>query len=183
MANRRHALCKYPEYMASCHQMSLKTFLGHHGAHRISERDIVRWKDRLLSRGLSPKTINDNYLSSVKTVFDEIVRDRLLAKSPIADMRMPVRRRAGEGMLPYTDEEVRPPSRNFASCETDPTHRWLPLLAATSGARIGEADSNYGETRSSRLSQIVAIHLRPRRKRRLAQEPSQANALCLCIPL
>ena len=136
MANRRHALCKYPKDMAPAIE-SLKTFLGHEDAHRISERDIVRWKDRLLSRGLSPKTINDNYLSSVKTVFNQAVRDRLLAKNPIADIRMPVRRRAGEGMLPYTDEEVGRLLR-LASCDTIDTP-----LASTAG---GDERSTHRRT-------------------------------------
>jgi integrase len=138
---------------------SLKGFLGHEDAHQISEGDIVRWKDHLLALGLSPKTINGTYLASVKAVFNQAVRDRLLAKNPVADIRVPVRRRAGDAMLPYTDEEVRR-LLQLASRETDPARRWLPLLAAATGARIGELAQLWGN-QIVVVDGIHAINIRP----------------------
>jgi integrase len=138
---------------------SLKSFLGHEDAHRISERDIVRWKDHLLSLELAPKTINDGYLSSMKAILNQAVRDRLLTKNPVADISVAVRRRAGEGMLPYSNEDVRR-LLQLASHETEPAFRWLPLLAATTGARIGELAQLWGNQIVA-IDGILAINIRP----------------------
>jgi integrase len=138
---------------------SLIAFLGHEDVRRISATDIVRWKDHLVRRELSPKTINDVYLSSVRTIFNQAVRDRLMPTNPVANIRVPDRRQAGTGKLPYTDAEVRR-LLFLASHATDPSRRWLPWLAAASGARIGELAQLWGR-RIMTIDGVPVMDLRP----------------------
>jgi integrase len=133
---------------------SLIAFLGHEDARRISETDIVRWKDHLVARRLSPKTINDVYLASIKVFFNHAVRDRLISTNPVANIKVADRRQAGRAMQPYTDAEVRHLLR-LAATQTDPSRRWLPWLAAATGARIGELAQLWGR----RIKVVDGAHI------------------------
>lgn len=123
---------------------SLKRHLGHEVVERIAHEDIVQWKDRLIDAGLSRKTISHNHLAGIKALLNYEVTNKRLAVNPAAGIKMGIKRRAGQGKLPYTDDEV---ARilALASRETNPARRWLPWLAALSGARIGEVAQLWGQ--------------------------------------
>ncbi|WP_347881375.1 DUF6538 domain-containing protein [Agrobacterium sp. GD03872] len=110
---------------------------------RITGEEIVAWKDAAVAKGLAAKTINGSYLGMAKTVFNYGIANRLLSTNPADNVRVATRGKAGAGKLPYTDEEV---ARllTLAAKERDPSRRWLPWLAASSGARIGEVAQLWG---------------------------------------
>lgn len=110
---------------------------------RITGEDIVAWKDTAVAKGLAAKTINASYLGMAKTIFKYAVDNRLLSANPADNVRAVTKARAGTGKLPYTDSEV---SRLLAVAEKEenPARRWLPWLAASSGARIGEVAQLWG---------------------------------------
>jgi integrase len=70
-----------------------------------------------------------------------------------------VKRRAGQRRLPYSDSEV---ARILALAgrETNASRRWLPWLAALSGARIGEVAQLWGN-RITTEDGIAAMAIRP----------------------
>ena len=45
-----------------------KERLEHGDASRVTKADVIAWKNTLLDRGLSAKTINDGYLASIRTL-------------------------------------------------------------------------------------------------------------------
>ena len=99
---------------------------------RLTEQHVVAWKDKLVSQGLTSKTINDSYLAGAKALLNYGVANKLIETNPAKNVRAASRRRAGERRLPYTDEEV---ARllTLAEREMHPARRWLPgsrLLAA-----------------------------------------------------
>ena len=47
---------------------SLRKFLGHNDATRVTKKNLLEWRDQLLST-LSPKTVSDIYLSTVRSLF------------------------------------------------------------------------------------------------------------------
>lgn len=46
----------------------LRRFLGHDDAKRITKRNLLDWRDGLLSSGKAPKTVSDKYLAAVRAV-------------------------------------------------------------------------------------------------------------------
>ncbi|NBJ09341.1 site-specific integrase [Microvirga arsenatis] len=138
---------------------SLKRHLGHEVVGRITHEDIVRWKDRLVDAGLSRKTISHNHLAAIKALLNFEIQNKRLAVNPAAGIKMGVKRRAGQRMRPYTDNEV---ARilALAARETSPAQRWLPWLAALSGARIGEVAQLWGQ-RITMEDGIAVMVIRP----------------------
>jgi hypothetical protein len=122
---------------------SLREHLKHDDLARVAKQDVVAWKDHLVSQGLSPKTINDSYLAGIKALLNYGVANKLVETNPAKDVRAAARKRAGERKLPYEDQEV---ARLLALAEREShsARRWLPWLAALSGARIGELAQLWG---------------------------------------
>ena len=110
---------------------------------RITPEDIVRWKDAAVERGLAPTTINDGNLGCANALFRYAVNNHLLTANPAQGVKVKAKAKAGSSKLPYTDAEV---ARllNLAAKEKHPARRWLPLLAACTGARIGELAQLWG---------------------------------------
>ncbi|MEJ1157333.1 tyrosine-type recombinase/integrase [Prosthecomicrobium sp. N25] len=123
---------------------ALKAHIGHNDAKRVTRADVIRFKDALIANGRSAKAVLDGPISALKAVFRFAVDNGLLAGNPAEDIRIVVKKRAGEKMLGYTDDEV---ARLLSMCprETNAARRWLPLLAACTGARIGELAQLHGK--------------------------------------
>lgn len=140
---------------------SLKEHLGDAAddISKITPEHIVAWKDAAVARGRAAKTINSSYLGSINTLLNHAVRNKLLASNPADGVRVAARSRAGTSMQPYSDAEV---TRllELAKGEADPSRRWLPWLAASSGARIGELVQLWGK-RVVEIDGIPAMVLIP----------------------
>ncbi|MCB8840042.1 tyrosine-type recombinase/integrase [Aurantimonas sp. VKM B-3413] len=111
---------------------------------QINPEDIVAWKDKAVANGRSAKTVNDSYLGCAKTLFSYACRNRLLVENPADGVRVARKSQAGTSMLPYADEEV---ARllTLAAKEERADRRWLPLLLACTGARVGELAQLWGK--------------------------------------
>ena len=116
---------------------NLKAHLGHENVRIITDADVIRWKDALVANGLKSKTIKDSYLGCLRAIFNFAVENKLISKSPVENVKVAYRKNSEQRQLPYNDEEV---ARLLclAKQQTNPARRWLPWLAALSGARIGE---------------------------------------------
>ncbi|WP_164778033.1 tyrosine-type recombinase/integrase [Mesorhizobium sp. M7A.F.Ca.US.006.01.1.1] len=124
---------------------SLQNHVGHEDARRISETDVVSWKDGLVATGLSAKTINGSYLAALNVLYVFAIANKLLSENPAIGIRAATANKAGTRMLPYSTEEV---GRllSIAEHKGTPRRRWLIWLAATSGARIGEIAQLWGSS-------------------------------------
>lgn len=131
---------------------SLTKFLGHDDAQRITQSDLLRWRDALLAGGLSPKTVADKYLAAVRAVLTWAVTDLHLRTNPMEKVtqRVPKKVRTRErgfttpealrilnASMSYKPAETSNPS-NRESAHITATKRWVPLLCAFSGARVTE---------------------------------------------
>jgi len=132
----------------------LKSHLGHENAALITEEDAIAWKDAAIAKGLKPKTINDSYLAAARRLFSFGMSNRLVSSNPFANVKVASKRQAGQKKLPYSDDEV---ARllSLARAETNPARRWLPWLAALTGARIGELAQAWG----SQVREVDGIHV------------------------
>ena len=130
----------------------LVAFLGHYDAKRVTPDDIVRFKDHRLSsinprtgKPISAKTVKDSDLSGLKTLFGWAVSNRKLPSNPVTGITIKLgkpQKLRGKGL---TEEETKAiltaaskVTRGGESAGTFAAKRWVPWLAAYTGARVGE---------------------------------------------
>jgi integrase len=130
----------------------LVAFLGHDDAKRVTPEDVVRFKDHRLSsinprtgKLISAKTVKDSVLSGLKTVFGWAVANRKLASNPVTGITVRLgkpQKLRGKGL---TEEEAKAilsaalkVTRRSEAPGTFAAKRWVPWLAAYTGARVGE---------------------------------------------
>ncbi len=132
---------------------SLRSFLRHNDARRVMKKDLLGWRDHLLNtEKLSAKTINDIYLSTVRSLFAWAHEHERLPENVAATVRQPKPRKVQSRERGYTDAEAfavlrasrthAPKPNQFGFVRETPhmtaAKRWAPLLCAFSGARISE---------------------------------------------
>lgn len=117
---------------------------GYDDLRLLDKKSMVDLKDKLVDSGLAPKTINDAYLSPIRAFLNIAAERGDIPFNPMGKLRHDVKRKAGTKMLPYTDRDV---GRllYLAQSEKLAAKRWLPLLAVTTGARIGELAQLWGQ--------------------------------------
>ncbi len=124
---------------------NLVSFVGHDSADRIARSDAIKWTDNLLLT-LSPKTVRDSYLATARAAFARAV-DRLdVAQNPFEGVKVRLTKRIRNREKGFTADEaeaILKASRRYAGSPKEQpkmtaAKRWVPLLGAYSGARVGE---------------------------------------------
>jgi integrase len=138
---------------------SLRAHLGHEDMARLTTDNVVAWKTALQTKGLTAKTINDGYLTAIRSLLNFEVKNRRLPTNVATGILVQVKGTSRSKMLPYTNDEV---ARllSLSAAESLPWCRWLPWLAALSGARIGELAQLWG-SRVRLQDGFHVIDLRP----------------------
>lgn len=130
---------------------SLRTYLKHDDANRVTKKDLLGWRDFLMGT-LSAKTVNDIYLSTIRSLFAWAAEEDRIAENPAQSVRQPKARRPKGREKGYTDDEAlavlkaslayEPKANQFGYVRETPKHtaakRWAPILCAFSGSRISE---------------------------------------------
>lgn len=130
---------------------SLRNFLKHNDARRITKKDLLAWRDHLM-KTLSPKTVNDIYLSAVKSVIAWAVENDRLPENVAATVRQPKPRKVYGRERGYTDAEAVTVLKASRAYESTPDEfgrvreselmanvkRWVPIICAFTGARVSE---------------------------------------------
>ncbi len=126
---------------------------------RLTKAHVLGWKDFLVERGVRPKTVNDQHLAGLKAMLNFSVRNGLAPTNVAQGVRLVVKAKAGERMLPYSDDDV---ARllSHAARETSPAKRWLPWLAVLTGARIGELAQAWGD-QVRQIEGVWVLEIRP----------------------
>ncbi|WP_209425061.1 integrase [Pararhodobacter sp. SW119] len=132
---------------------SLRSFLKHDDARRITKKDLLEWRDHLLHvDGKAAKTVNDIYLSTIRSIFAWAHDNERLPANVAATVRQPKPRKVHSRERGYTDAEAlavlkasiaHQPKPNQFGFVRETAHmtaakRWSPILCAFSGARISE---------------------------------------------
>lgn len=123
---------------------SLIKHVGHDDAARITDRDIVAWKDKRIAtpppktgRLPDPKTVNAGDLACIRRLYTYAADNRILTANPVQGTKAAKVGKVGKQRLPYTNADIAALLAH-AEGETVPHRRWLPILLATTGARVGE---------------------------------------------
>ena len=138
---------------------SLQKYVGHDNAVRLEMSEVVGWKNNLIQTGLAASTINNTYLACLRAVLANGKANQLIAQNVAIGVRVREKRVAGKGRLPYNDQEVATLLR-LAAEQTNSARRWIPLLAACTGARAGELAQLWAERVRDRNG-ILILDLKP----------------------
>lgn len=130
---------------------NLLKFLGHDDARQITRRDLLDWRDKLL-KTLSAKTTNDIYLSTVRSMLKWAHDEERLPENIAATVRQSKPKKQRVRDPGYSNTEALAILRASRAYEAKPdafgvvrekeqsvaAKRWVPLLCAFAGARVGE---------------------------------------------
>lgn len=126
---------------------SLKAFLGHDDAQKVTGRKVDEWCDHLLASGLAEKTVGEKYLAAVKAIFRLGVEKYRLSVNPVSANRVRVPDKIKERPAGFTEAEARiilqaalvdPSALGRRSLALKRAIRWVPWICAYTGARVGE---------------------------------------------
>lgn len=129
----------------------LVKFIGHDDARRLTKEDLRRWRDARL-KTLSPRTVSQVYLASVRTVLNWAVREDRLETNAVQDVRQEAPKRQQSREKGYTLDEAlvilraardhAPKESSNAATRESPqmtaAKRWVSMLCAFTGARVSE---------------------------------------------
>lgn len=130
---------------------NLRKHLRHNDARRVTKKNLLEWRDHLMKE-LSAKTVNDIYLSAVRSLFAWAVENDRLPENVAATVKQPKRKKEYGRERGYTDAEAvkvlkasrayQPKKDEFGHIrEADQTvamKRWVPIICAFTGARVSE---------------------------------------------
>ena len=130
---------------------NLLKFLGHDDARQITRRNLLDWRDKLL-KTLSAKTTNDIYLSTVRSMLKWAHEEEVLLENIAATVRQSKPKKQRVRDPGYSNIEalaILKASRTYEAKpnvygvvrekeQTVAAKRWVPLLCAFAGARVGE---------------------------------------------
>ena len=130
---------------------SLRKHLKHDDARRVTRADLLAWRDELM-KDLSAKTVNDIYLSTVRSLFAWAHENERLPENVAATVKQPKPRRVKTREVGYTDAEaavVLSAARHYQphadergrvreTPQSVAAKQWAPLICAFTGARISE---------------------------------------------
>lgn len=130
----------------------LVAFLGHDDPAQVTPENVVAFKDfRLASvnprtgKPISPKSVKDNDISGLKSVFSWAVTNRRMASNPAQGITIKLGKSVKLRSKGFTDEEAVALLRAAAALTPGREHpktfaakRWASWLCAYSGARVGE---------------------------------------------
>ena len=139
--------------------VSLRAHVGDESVARLTVHHITTWKDKLVGQGRAASNINGSYLACIHALLAHAVRNGLIPQNVASGVRVKEKRVAGAGKLPYEDAEVAA-LLALAAKQQHSARRWIPLLAACSGARAGELAQLWAE-RVREIDGILAMELRP----------------------
>lgn len=120
-------------------------------AHRdigtITSDWCVAWKDKLIGRKLTPRTVQYAYLAALRNLMGYALANKLVSHNPVTGISIKVKaRKRNRVERGFTDAEARIVLRATKDRFDDRlpedqkrARRWLPWICKYSGARIGEA--------------------------------------------
>jgi integrase len=114
----------------------LKALVEHDDATRVTQEDVIRFKEQLDGRGLAAPTIN-RYLSEIKGPFEWAFKNKKIGVDPAEGVVFARKTRGKSRRRGYTDEQARA-ILLAARDEDKPYRRWIPWVCAFAGARLDE---------------------------------------------
>ncbi|WP_226341073.1 tyrosine-type recombinase/integrase [Gemmobacter serpentinus] len=130
---------------------NLRKFLKHNDARKITKLNLIEWRDQLVKK-FAAKTVNDAYLSSVRSMLNWAFENERLPENVAATVKQPKPKKVYGRECGYTDAEAvfvlkasrsyQPHCDEFGRVRETPqsiaAKRWVPIICAFTGARVSE---------------------------------------------
>jgi integrase len=130
--------------------LALMAFVGHDDLARLTTKDVLNWKDKLLKKKpegnqLDPKTVRNGYLAAVKATLNYGVQQLDLSTNVAKGVSVRVKKKKKQREKGFEKQEalailkatLAPPPRAM-SVEHAAARRWVPWICAYTGARVNE---------------------------------------------
>lgn len=111
----------------------------------LTDHWCIAWKDRLLARGLSARSIQFGYLAALRSTCGWAVSNKRITANPVDGVSVKVPKSKKERPKGYSDAEAKQilrltmkPIEQKLSAEHRAARRWVPWICAYTGARVGE---------------------------------------------
>ncbi|MBE2277772.1 MAG: hypothetical protein IAE87_15920, partial [Rhodobacteraceae bacterium] len=127
---------------------SLAAFVGHDDAAAVTEANVSDWTDHPRhDKGLSPTTVSDKYLATVKAIYGLARQKRRITTNPAEPIRVRSQKAIRTRPKGFTDDEAMailscalrdPATLGRMAPMTKLAIRWTPWIGAYTGARITE---------------------------------------------
>jgi integrase len=114
----------------------LSGMVEHDDATRVTRADIIRFKEGLAGRNLKAQTIN-RYLNELRRPFEWAFKNEKIGADPTLGVVFASKAQGKRKRKGYTDEQARL-ILAAARDEKAPHRRWIPWIAAFTGARLDE---------------------------------------------
>jgi integrase len=130
--------------------------LGHDDAAAVADTDVITWKNGLVDSGLHPKTIK-NHLMVLKTLYNFAKDNKRVSDNPAAGVKYQAKSDKSK-RLPYTDDDAKR-ILEAARKEKAAHLRWVPWIAALTGARLEEiCGAMVADTET--IDGVTCLHIR-----------------------
>jgi integrase len=117
----------------------------HADIRQISDDWCIEWKDQLLARGLTARSIQYGYLAALRSTCAWAVTNRRISTNPVDGISVKVPKAKKERPKGYSDDEAKfvlgltlKSVEGRLSEENKVARRWVPWICAYTGARVGE---------------------------------------------
>jgi integrase len=129
-----------------------REFAGHEDARKLTSEEGRRWREHLVEAGLSKKTINDKYITSIKALLTHAVDEFDLPTNPVSGLRDKRADAPPNGPKGYTVEQAQAILQATFGGTTKalsvPHKRavfWVPWICAYTGLRVSEVTQLRGK--------------------------------------
>ncbi|AUQ49557.1 tyrosine recombinase XerC [Phaeobacter inhibens] len=131
----------------------LRKFVKHDDAARLKKKDVIAWRDHLLNvEKLSPRTVSDKYLSTVRSLLNWGVENDRLPENIAVTVKQAKPKKVLAREKGFTDAEalkILKASRSYVPHQDETgrvretahmtaAKRWVPILGAFTGTRVTE---------------------------------------------
>jgi integrase len=140
---------------------SLVDLVGHDDLARLTTKDIIGWKDKLLAtkkkqskkdkgaqkpeETLDPKTVRNSYLAVIKATLNFAVQQMEIPANVAKGVSVRIKKKKKQREKGFTEDEAvailkatfAPPPRGLSQ-EYASARRWVPWICAYTGARVNE---------------------------------------------
>lgn len=128
-----------------------REFAGHEDARKLTSDEGRRWREHLVEAGLSKKTINDKYITSIKALLTHAVAEFDLSTNPVVGLRDKRADPPPSGPKGYSVGEAKAILQATFAGTTKalsvPHKRavfWVPWICAYTGLRVSEVTQLRG---------------------------------------
>jgi integrase len=140
-------------------------FVGVDDLRRITQADVIRWRDKMLSEGsdLDPITVRDVYLAAPKALLGFASDQSKIGANPAANVTVRAKSKGTVREKDFRDEEaekILSPQNDLTSAELKAARRWVPWLCAYTGARVNEMTQLRHED-VMQIDKVWVVHITP----------------------